>query len=80
MQAYKFNTRISNRGVISLPFVPDLFDKEVELIIVPKVAKAKKTTGKSKKARAFVNKWAGFLNTDKSSDDLKSQYLTEKYK
>jgi hypothetical protein len=40
MQAYKFNTHISDKGVILLPFEPVLFDKEVELIVIPKIEKA----------------------------------------
>ena len=36
MQAYKFNTRISKKGVIILPDEPVLFDKEVEIIVIPK--------------------------------------------
>ena len=36
MQAYKFDTRISENGIISLPFEPKLFNREVEIIIVPK--------------------------------------------
>jgi len=36
MQAYKFNTQISENGIISLPFEPYLFNKEVEIIIMPK--------------------------------------------
>ena len=36
MQAYKFNTRISEKGIISLPYEPVLFDREVEIIVIPK--------------------------------------------
>ena len=36
MQAYKFNTRISERGIISLPYEPMLFDKDVEIIVLTK--------------------------------------------
>ena len=36
MQAYKFNTHISDKGTISLPYEPTLFDKEVEIIVIPK--------------------------------------------
>ena len=39
MQAYKFNTRISESGIISLPYEPLLFDKEVEIIVIPKSGK-----------------------------------------
>jgi len=36
MQAYKFETRISKTGQINFPLNNILFDKEVEVIIVPK--------------------------------------------
>jgi len=39
MQAYKFNTRISERGIISLPHEPGLFNTEVEIIVIPKPGK-----------------------------------------
>jgi len=38
-QAYKFDTRISDRGTISLPYEAMLFDKDVEVIVIPKLAK-----------------------------------------
>jgi len=39
MQAYKFNTKISKSGIISLPQESDLFDREVEIIVIPKTGK-----------------------------------------
>jgi len=36
MQAYKFNTRISERGIISLPYEPMLFNRDVEIIVLTK--------------------------------------------
>jgi len=39
MQAYKFDTRISEKGIISLPYEPVLFNKEVEIIVIPKSVK-----------------------------------------
>ena len=41
MQAYKYDIRISESGIISLPFEPRLFNKEVEIIIVPKAKEEK---------------------------------------
>jgi hypothetical protein len=43
MQEYKFHTRISDTGAIFLP-EPSLFNKEVEVIIVPKIAHSKKVS------------------------------------
>lgn len=36
MEAYKFDTRISEKRIIQIPFNPDLYDKEVETIVLPK--------------------------------------------
>ena len=75
MRIFKFNTKVSSNGTIQIPFIPSLFDKEVELIIVPKsIKKDKINSGKN-----FVEKWAGFLKDD-NLDLLKNNYLSEKYK
>lgn len=39
MQAYKFNAHVSENGIISLPYEPMLFDREVEVIVIPKTEK-----------------------------------------
>jgi len=75
MQAYKFETRISKTGQIKLPLNNLLFDKEVEVIIVPKY----EVKTQRLEASDFLNKWSGFL-TNSNADDLKYQYLTDKYK
>ncbi|MGE5393405.1 MAG: hypothetical protein ACM3P1_01610 [Candidatus Saccharibacteria bacterium] len=75
MRAYKFKTRISEKGIIQIPIDPNLYNKEVEITIVPKLPRKKRQL----KATEFVNKWAGFLkNID--TDDAKYDYLSEKYK
>ncbi|HEY5536023.1 MAG TPA: hypothetical protein VIL99_13950 [Ignavibacteria bacterium] len=75
MQAYRFETRISKKGIIQLPFNQQLMDREVEIIILPK-----HNLKLSKNASFdFVNKWAGFLGNI-NIEDLKFQYLSEKYK
>ena len=75
MRAFKFDTIVSKDGLIQLPFTPSLFNKEVEIIIVPKTKdKIKKNTGKE-----FVKKWAGFLNV-KDTYSSKLGYITEKYR
>jgi len=75
MQTYKFETRISKTGQIKLPLSNQLFDKEVEIIIVPKqeIVSSKLNTSD------FVDRWSGFL-TNSNIDDLKYQYLKDKYK
>jgi hypothetical protein len=75
MQAYKYETRISKTGQIILPINNQLFDKEVEIIILPK----QETKSSQLKNSDFVNKWSGFL-TNINTDETKYQYLTDKYK
>lgn len=75
MRTYKFTTKISDNGTIKLPDNPDLFDKEVEIVIFTKPSKK----SKQPKATEFVKKWAGFLlNVD--PDKSKYDYLMDKYK
>jgi len=75
MSAYRFITKVSDSGTIQIPYNPSLFDKEVEIIILPKADPEKKKM----KAAEFVEKWAGFL-TDRDPDKSKFDYLTNKYK
>jgi hypothetical protein len=79
MQAYKFDTRITKEGIISLPFVPILFDKEVEIIILPKT-EIKETKHKVTPSE-FVRKWSGVIKNiaDNDTDDLRYDYLRKKY-
>ena len=75
MQAYRFETRISKKGMIQLPLSNQLFDKDVEIIILPKQGHKSSKMSTSD----FVNKWSGFLsNTD--VEESKYSYLSEKYK
>jgi hypothetical protein len=75
MEAYKFTTKISSNGIIQLPYNPELFDQEVEILIFPKEVAGEKNTS----AVDFVNKWAGFL-TETDPEEAKLNYLQEKHK
>lgn len=75
MKAYRFITKISDSGTIQIPYDPTLFDKEVEVIILPQP----KPEEKKMKAIEFIDKWAGFL-VDSDTDKSKFDYLSDKYK
>jgi hypothetical protein len=75
MKAYKFDLRISESGLIQLPLNPSLFNREVEIIIVPK---SQNETRQPNKAADFVKKWVGFLKNSET-DNAKRTYLSEKY-
>ena len=59
MEAYKFLTRISKNGSVKLPPTPELFDRDVEIIILP----LKRETSKKLPAKKFVEKWAGTIES-----------------
>jgi len=76
MKAYKFNTKVSQNGIIKIPNKQTLAGKNVEVIIVPKASSKKDNFS----AEDFIEKWAGFLSLEKDEEDYKYQYLSKKYK
>jgi hypothetical protein len=79
MQAYKLDTTISEDGIISLPSMPGLFNKEVKLTIVPK---EKEPHDKEKySALDFLEEWSGaFKINEEDLNQAKYEYLTDKYR
>lgn len=78
MQAYKFDTKISDEGIIRVPLEPSLYGKEVEIIIVPKITKNENAPSSAKE---FIKRWAGIIE-NKSDDELneaKYLYLKKKH-
>jgi len=80
MQAYRFHTKISENGVISLPFPPALFNQNVELIIVPAINEKKKEPKYT--ALDFLKEWTGAFTSlaDENLGDVKFAYLMNKHK
>jgi len=82
MQAYKYNTQISEQGIISLPYEPALFNRKVEIIIFPKSErKARKETEKKYTAKDFIVEFSGCLKNlpEEDSNDLKYEYIKRKH-
>ena len=77
MQAYKFVTKVLENGIIKIPEIVNYVNQEIEIFIVLKSKFHKRE--KKISADEFLNKWTGFLS-DINTDDIKYQYLTEKYK
>ncbi len=75
MEAYKFLTRISKNGSVKLPPTPELFDRDVEIIILP----LKRESSKKQPAKKFVEKWAGTIESDSINND-KYDYLIRKHR
>ena len=76
MEAYKFETTVLRNGVIKLPEISQYADRQVEVFVV--IKQAAKTRQK-RSMEQFLEKWTGFLQGT-VPDDLKLQYLREKYK
>ncbi len=75
METIHFTTTISKSGTISIPDGRTLINREVEVIITPKI---KNINTLSNKAKDFINKWGGFINLSEK-EDSRYNYLMEKY-
>lgn len=74
MEAYKFKTKVSDNGTISVPDGFDVKNKEVEVIILNEVS-----PNESKKSmKEFLDKYSGILK-GVDADKAKWEYLKEKH-
>jgi hypothetical protein len=81
MNAYKFNTRISDNGTITLPYGSHLRNADVEVFIVP--LQETKAQQNSFSANDFINKCKGCIKgmehiTDEELDNIKYECLKQK--
>jgi len=77
MEAYKFATTVLENGIIKIPELKDYADQKVEVFVV---LKPKKNIEPSNKTMDdFFIKWAGAFSIVQT-DDVKYNYLIEKYK
>lgn len=76
MKTYKFNTKITANGTIDVPLHAELYNRDVEVIIIPKTTELESS---NYKAADFINQWTGFL-TGGDNKDLRYNYLMNKYK
>ncbi len=77
MEAYKFATTVLENGVLKIPELKDYADQKVEVFVV---IKPKENSKQSKKTiDNFFSKWAGAFSIVQT-DDIKYNYLMEKYK
>lgn len=77
MEAYRFETTVKDNGVIQIPEIARLARQRVEVIVMVSPV-SERETEKAYAIDRFLSKWHGFLR-DADPDDLKSQYLQEKY-
>jgi len=79
MEAYKFETTVSENGIIQLPEISKLANRQIEIFIVVKQADKQADTADKQTPEQFIDKWTGFLKGI-IPDDSKLQYLSEKFK
>ncbi|MEA3342044.1 MAG: hypothetical protein U9R15_18930 [Chloroflexota bacterium] len=77
MEAYKFETTIQENGVIQIPEMARLTHQRVEIFVVISAA-INQESRKPQSVENFLDKWRGFLKGF-NPDELKAQYLQEKY-
>ena len=77
MEAYKFETIIQENGIIQIPEIAKFAHRQVEILVLVHPT-TEQETGKMQAVQDFIDKWRGVLK-DSDPDELKSQYLQEKY-
>jgi len=82
MNTYQIDTSISEKGIIKLPEMPYLFNKKVKLIIISQEEKSTDIEQK-KQAMDKILKMQETMSikqcTDEELDDIRYEYLKEKY-
>jgi len=83
MNAYKFNTRVSEAGTITLPHDSHLYSKDVEVFVVP-VSHNESIEKRRFSAGDFISKWQGCVKgmenvSDEELDSIKHEFLKQKY-
>jgi len=76
MEAYKFETKIMENGIIKIPELSVLKDHKIEIIVMLKPEK-KKQSGTT--IEDFLAYWSGFFK-NVETDDARYQSLMEKHK
>lgn len=77
MEAYRFQTTIQKDGVVKIPEIAKWANQQAEIFVVI-MPSASLETESAPLLTTFLEKWRGFLNGF-DPDELKSQYLQEKY-
>lgn len=77
MEAYRFQTIIQKDGVVKIPEIAKWANQQAEIfvVIIPTAPLENETVPIMAN---FLDKWRGFLKGF-DPDELKSQYLQEKY-
>ena len=73
MEAYKFEVKVQENGIIEIPEISQFANEEVEIFIIVK-PKSKTKIAPNQAVEHFLDKWSGLLK-DVAPDELKLQYL-----
>ena len=81
MNAYKFNTRVSDAGTITLPRGSQLYNTDVEVFVVP-VNRSESAEKNRFSAGDFIRKRRGCVKdmenaSDEEFDRIKHEYLKQ---
>ena len=72
---YQYETTVQENGVIRIPKMTTLARHRVKVVIRPLEPERTKSL---QAAKAFLERWSGILE-GRDPDELKSQYMREKY-
>ncbi len=78
MEAYRFETKIPENGIIQVPNFQELKDKNVEVVLLVKKSQIEKQS-KEKEAQEFLDKWFGFFS-EIDTDDVRYNAIIGKSK
>lgn len=77
MEAYKYDVTVQENGIIQIPELSRFANRTVEVLIMVK-PQGPSETAPLQTFDAFLKKWSGVIK-GVDPDDLKTQYLQEKY-
>ena len=78
MNAYKFDVRVGEDGSIHLPYLTELGNQNIEVIVVPGTDRIKQLK-QNKTGLEFVRTWSGILSEDIGLNS-RLEFISEKYK
>jgi len=82
MQVYQIDAAISNKGIINLPLMPYLYNKKVKLVIIPTEDNSVESEQRKRAMERLLkrqNAMPASHWSDKELDNIRYEYLKEKY-
>ena len=82
MQVYQIDTSVSGKGIINLPLMPHLYNKKVKLVIIPIEDDTMESEQRKRAMERLLKRQDMMPAThwrDEELDNIKYEYLSEKY-